>query len=107
MERQPGAHGKTAFGPPPSLQFSAEDCYAFPHAQQATPGTAGIRAPAEAPPHRLLNEMLARDTGQSMDRLASDTERDFIMSAEEARVYGIIDEVITTRIPAEPALGAA
>ena len=45
----------------------------------------------------LLNEMLAHDTGQAVEKIAKDTDRDFIMSAEESRLYGIIDEVITTR----------
>ena len=49
----------------------------------------------------LLNEMLAHHTGQETARVAKDTDRDFIMSAEEARIYGIIDEVITTRDLAE------
>jgi ATP-dependent Clp protease protease subunit len=45
----------------------------------------------------LLNQMLANDTGQSAERLQKDTDRDFIMDAEEAKEYGIIDEVITNR----------
>jgi len=45
----------------------------------------------------LLNEMLAYDTGQSIERIAKDTDRDFILSAAEARDYGIVDEVITVR----------
>ena len=45
----------------------------------------------------LLNQMLAADTGQSVEKVASDTDRDFIMSAAEAQEYGVIDEVITTR----------
>ena len=45
----------------------------------------------------LLNHMLATDTGQAIEKIQTDTDRDFIMSAEEARDYGIIDEVITTR----------
>jgi len=45
----------------------------------------------------LLNEMLAFDTGQTVDRIAHDTDRDFILSAAEARDYGIVDEVITVR----------
>jgi ATP-dependent Clp protease protease subunit len=45
----------------------------------------------------LLNQMLANDTGQSAERLQRDTDRDFIMDAEEAKEYGIIDEVITNR----------
>jgi ATP-dependent Clp protease, protease subunit len=46
---------------------------------------------------RLLEEMLAEHTGQPIDRIHRDTDRDFIMTAEEARDYGIIDEVITAR----------
>ena len=46
---------------------------------------------------RLLEEMLAEHTGQPIDRVHRDTDRDFIMTAEEARDYGIIDEVITAR----------
>ena len=45
----------------------------------------------------LLDAMLAHHTGQSIEKVKNDTDRDFIMSAEEARVYGIVDEVITTR----------
>jgi ATP-dependent Clp protease, protease subunit len=45
----------------------------------------------------LLNEILARHTGQSVDKVARDTDRDFIMSALEAKEYGILDEVITSR----------
>ncbi len=45
----------------------------------------------------MLNEMLAEDTGQSVEKIASDTDRDFILSADEARDYGVIDEVITSR----------
>ena len=45
----------------------------------------------------LLNQILAHHTGQSVDKVAKDTDRDFIMSAEEAREYGILDEVIVSR----------
>jgi len=57
----------------------------------------------------LLNEMLANDTGQSPERLHKDTDRDFIMDAEEAKEYGIIDEVITSRevVGITAAVGAA
>lgn len=44
-----------------------------------------------------LNEMLAEHTGQSFDRIQEDTERDFFMSAEESRAYGLIDQVIERR----------
>lgn len=42
-----------------------------------------------------LNEILAANTGQELSKVAVDTERDYFMSADEAKAYGIIDEVIT------------
>ena len=45
----------------------------------------------------LLEEILARHTGQPIDRIHADTDRDFVMEAPEAVEYGIIDEVITAR----------
>lgn len=42
-----------------------------------------------------LNEILAKHTGQPLDKIAADTERDYFMSGEEAKKYGLIDEVIT------------
>ncbi|NBD18000.1 MAG: ATP-dependent Clp endopeptidase proteolytic subunit ClpP [Cyanobacteria bacterium] len=52
-----------------------------------------------------LNELLAYHTGQPLDRIAEDTDRDFYMSAAEAKEYGLIDQVITsqTRSPREVA----
>jgi ATP-dependent Clp protease, protease subunit len=44
-----------------------------------------------------LNEILAHHTGQSVERLEKDTDRDFYMSPEEAREYGLIDDVIAKR----------
>jgi ATP-dependent Clp protease protease subunit len=44
-----------------------------------------------------LNEWLAKHTGQPLERIQEDTERDFFMSAEEARDYGLIDQVIERR----------
>lgn len=44
-----------------------------------------------------LNEMLAEHTGQSIERIQEDTERDFFMSAEESKAYGLIDQVIERR----------
>ena len=46
----------------------------------------------------ILNTILAQDTGQSLERIEKDTDRDFIMSAAECVEYGIIDEVITKRV---------
>ncbi|MCL4165169.1 UNVERIFIED_CONTAM: hypothetical protein GTU68_049210, partial [Idotea baltica] len=44
-----------------------------------------------------LEEMLARHTGQPIEKIAKDTDRDFVMTAQEAKEYGIIDEVIAER----------
>jgi len=46
---------------------------------------------------KKLNEILARHTGQPLKKIEKDTDRDFYLSAEEAKKYGIIDEVIKGR----------
>ncbi|HEX7277464.1 MAG TPA: ATP-dependent Clp protease proteolytic subunit [Acidimicrobiales bacterium] len=45
----------------------------------------------------LLESVVAHHTGQPIERVNKDTDRDFILSADEAKAYGIIDEVIATR----------
>ncbi|MBI5316791.1 MAG: ATP-dependent Clp endopeptidase proteolytic subunit ClpP [Nitrospirae bacterium] len=42
-----------------------------------------------------LNEIMAKHTGQPLEKISQDTERDYFLSAEEAKLYGLIDEVIT------------
>jgi len=81
--------------------------YALPHARilihQPYGGAAGQATDIELQAKEilrmrdLLNQMLSHHTGQPIDKVAKDTDRDFIMSADEAKDYGIIDEVITTR----------
>lgn len=44
-----------------------------------------------------LNEVLAHHTGQSLEKIKTDTERDFFMSSKEATDYGVIDDVLTSR----------
>jgi ATP-dependent Clp protease protease subunit len=44
-----------------------------------------------------LDEILAHHTGQAVEKISKDTDRDFIMSAPESKEYGIIDEVLTNR----------
>jgi ATP-dependent Clp protease protease subunit len=44
-----------------------------------------------------LNDILARHTGQDIERIRKDTERDYFMSSEEAKEYGIVDRVISKR----------
>lgn len=45
----------------------------------------------------ILEEIIAKHTGQPIDRIHKDTDRDFVMEASAAKEYGIIDEVISTR----------
>jgi len=45
-----------------------------------------------------LNGILANHTGQSLERIEKDTDRDYFMSAEESKNYGIVDHVITNRM---------
>ncbi len=52
--------------------------------------------------HRL-NGLMAQHTGQSIEQVARDTERDNFLSADESMNYGIIDRVLTTRAEAQPA----
>ena len=44
---------------------------------------------------KKLNEILAANTGRSIEEIERDTERDNYMSAEEAKAYGLIDEILT------------
>jgi ATP-dependent Clp protease protease subunit len=44
-----------------------------------------------------LNTILSRHTGQSLERIGADTERDYYMSSEQAKAYGIIDQVVAKR----------
>ena len=46
---------------------------------------------------KRLNELLAANTGQSFERIENDAERDYWMSGDEARTYGLIDEVIVSK----------
>jgi len=81
--------------------------FALPHARilihQPHGGAAGQATDIELQAREilrmrdLLNQMLALDTGQPIEKIQKDTDRDFIMSADDARTYGIIDEVISTR----------
>jgi ATP-dependent Clp protease protease subunit len=46
---------------------------------------------------KLLEELIAQHTGQPLEKVAKDTDRDFILTADEAVEYGVVDEVISTR----------
>jgi ATP-dependent Clp protease, protease subunit len=81
--------------------------YALPHARvllhQPWGGVGGQASDIEIQAREILrmkdmlNDMLASDTGQSTERIAKDTDRDFIIGAAEAVEYGLIDEVISAR----------
>ncbi len=81
--------------------------YALPHSRimlhQPYGGVAGQAADIEIQAKEILrmreeiDQVLAHHTGQPIERVARDTDRDFYLSADEAREYGVIDEVITNR----------
>ena len=81
--------------------------FALPHARilihQPHGGASGqavdieIQAKEIVRMRELLDQLLAHHTGQTVEKVAADTDRDFIMSAPEGKEYGIIDEVITNR----------
>ena len=78
--------------------------YALPHARvmihQPLGGAQGqatdiqIQAKEILRMKNELNQILAQQTGQPLDKLEADTERDFFMSAQEAKEYGLIDKVL-------------
>jgi ATP-dependent Clp protease, protease subunit len=81
--------------------------FALPHARilihQPHGGASGqavdieIQAKEIIRMRQLLDQLLAHHTGQAVEKIAADTDRDFIMSAAEGKEYGIIDEVISNR----------
>jgi ATP-dependent Clp protease protease subunit len=93
--------------------------FALPHARillhQPYGGAAGQATDIELQAKEILrlrdmlNEMVANDTGQPIERIQHDPDRDFIMGADEAQKYGIIDDVITSRdaMDTPPAVVAA
>ncbi len=81
--------------------------YALPHARimlhQPLGGAQGqatdinIQAKEIMRLRSLINDILVKHTGQSLERIEKDTDRDFYMTAEDAKGYGIVDEVIRRR----------
>jgi ATP-dependent Clp protease protease subunit len=53
-----------------------------------------------------MEQILATHTGRAIEQIARDTDRDFIMSAEEAVAYGMVDDVLTSRAGLPGAAGA-
>ena len=56
---------------------------------------------------RMLDEILATHTGQDVEKIGRDTDRDFFMTAEQAKEYGIVDQVILSHAPVLRAAAAA
>ena len=81
--------------------------YALPHARvllhQPYGGAEGqavdieIQAKEIVRNRELMNQIIARHTGQPLERVSKDTDRDFILTAEQAVEYGAVDEIITSR----------
>ncbi|HAE43101.1 MAG TPA: ATP-dependent Clp endopeptidase proteolytic subunit ClpP [Clostridiales bacterium] len=81
--------------------------FALPNAEimihQPSGGSQGQATDIEIQARRILkmkadlNRIFAENTGQSIERVSRDTERDHFMTAEEAKIYGLIDEVITRK----------
>jgi ATP-dependent Clp protease protease subunit len=55
---------------------------------------------------KLMEQLIAEHTGQPLEKVAKDTDRDYILTAEEAVEYGVVDEVIASR-KIKPELAAA
>ncbi len=80
--------------------------YALPNARimlhQPWGGTQGTAADIQIQAEEILrlkkrlNEIIAHHTGQTFEQIQKDTDRDFFMSADEAKKYGIVDEALTT-----------
>ncbi len=95
--------------------------YALPHSRimlhQPYGGVAGQASDIEIQAKEILrmreeiDRILSHHTGQPMERISKDTNRDFYLSADEAKEYGIIDEVITNRdlaaVPQAAGVGVA
>ena len=86
--------------------------YALPHSRilihqplggaQGQATDIGIQAREILRLREELNEILAKHTGQPIDKISRDTERDFFMTGEQAKEYGIIDAVIEKRAALKP-----
>jgi ATP-dependent Clp protease protease subunit len=81
--------------------------YALPHSRilihQPMAGFSGQATDVDIHARELLrtretlNQLLVKHTGQSIDRIKNDTERDYFMSSAEAKEYGIVDEVLSRK----------
>jgi ATP-dependent Clp protease, protease subunit len=82
--------------------------YALPHARimihqplggfQGQASDISIHAQEILRLRQSLNEILARHTGQDLERIAADTERDYFMGSDAAKKYGIVDDIVTRKV---------
>ena len=94
---------------------AADKRYALPNSRmmihQPSGGSSGVAADIEIQAKEILlmrenlNQVLATHTGQSVERISQDTDRDFWMSPVEAQEYGLIDQVKQPRKPLATAVG--
>ncbi len=90
--------------------------FALPHAtihmHQALGGARGQASDIEIAAREILRnnetirEILARHTGQPLDRIAADTDRDFYLDAEQAQEYGLVDSVLSSEAAGDAAAAA-
>ena len=90
--------------------------FALPHAtihmHQALGGARGQAADIEIAAREILRnnetirQILARHTGQPLDRIAADTDRDFYLDAEQAQEYGLVDSVLSSEAAGDAAAAA-
>ena len=90
--------------------------FALPHAtihmHQALGGARGQASDIEIAAREILRnnetirEILARHTGQPLDRIAADTDRDFYLDAEQAQEYGLVDSVLSSEVAGDAAAAA-
>ncbi|MDE2746828.1 MAG: ATP-dependent Clp protease proteolytic subunit [Chloroflexota bacterium] len=90
--------------------------FALPHAtihmHQALGGARGQASDIEIAAREILRnnetirQILARHTGQPLDRIAADTDRDFYLDAEQAQEYGLVDSVLSSEVAGDAAAAA-
>ena len=81
-------------------------CTSRTAARRARRSTSRSRPRRSRATAKLLEQLIAEHTGQPLEKVAKDTDRDYILTAEEAKEYGVIDEIITSR-EITPELAAA
>jgi ATP-dependent Clp protease protease subunit len=89
--------------------------YALPHSRimmhqpsggaQGTAADIRIQADEILTHKKILSKLFSKHTGQSFDKVARDTDRDHFMSADEAKKYGLVDEVVESLKDVEPTKG--